>query len=127
MKIKIKVNIKYLLTFLIILITEVIIALFVHDAFIRPYFGDVLVVILMYTFIRGITGKPIKFLPLYLFLFAAFIELLQYFHITQILHLQHNKLISVILGASFDIADILCYLTGAVLLFIWERFERHKL
>jgi hypothetical protein len=123
---KMKVNIRYLLAFLIILITEVIIGLFVHDAFIRPYFGDVLVVILMYTFIRGITGKTIKFLPLYLFLFAAFIELLQYFHITQILHLQHNKLISVILGASFDIADILCYLTGAVLLFIWERIERLK-
>ena len=36
----------------ILLLTEVLIALYVHDAFVRPYIGDVLVVIVIYTFIR---------------------------------------------------------------------------
>ena len=36
----------------ILLTIEVLIALFVHDAFVRPYIGDVLVVVVIYTFVR---------------------------------------------------------------------------
>jgi len=122
----VKIHIKYISVFLILLITEILIALFVHDAFIRPYFGDVLVVILMYTFIRGITKKPIKLLPIYLFLFASSVELAQYYHVANILHLQNNRLISTIIGASFDTKDILCYLVAAVILIVWQRIEEIK-
>jgi len=118
-----KLNIKYLFAFFILLIVEIIIALFVNDAFVRPYLGDVLVVILMYCFIRGIL-KPIKFLPLYLFIFASAVELAQYFRIVSILNLEDNKVISTILGTSYDTKDILCYLAAIVILIIWERFER---
>lgn len=121
-----KINRKYLSAFAFLLVTEIIIALFVHDAFIRPYFGDVLVVILMYTFIRGITEKAIRFLPGYLFIFAASVELAQYFHVVQLLRLQNNRLISVILGASFDMNDILCYFTATVILIVWQWFEKLK-
>jgi hypothetical protein len=121
-----KINIKYIFSFLILLIIEVIIALYVRDAIIRPYIGDILVVILMYTFIRGIIRKPIKLLPVYLFIFASAVELAQYFHIVDILHLKGNRVLSVILGASFDIKDILCYLAAAVLLIIWEKAEKSK-
>ena len=38
-------NKTYFLLTILLFCTEVIIALFVHDNFIRPYFGDVLVVI----------------------------------------------------------------------------------
>lgn len=119
-----KIDAKYLFAFLILLITETIIALFVHDSIIRPLIGDVLVVILMYTFIKGLIQKPIKFLPLYLFLFSAAVEMIQYFHIVEKLHLQDNKLISTIIGNTFDIKDILCYLVGAVILFAWEKIEK---
>lgn len=85
-----KINKRYLAIFLILLIIEVFIALFVHDNFIRPYIGDVLVVIVIYTFIRGIIGRKIKIYP-YIFLFGVLVEVLQYFRIVEILHLQNSR------------------------------------
>ncbi len=116
-----KFNLKYLAAFLILFITEVFIALFVKDKIIRPFIGDVLVVILMYTFIRGISGKPIKGLPIYLFLFAVVVEITQYFHLVDKLGLRNNKFMSTIMGISFDIRDVLCYFIGTVILIVWEK------
>ncbi|MCX7922584.1 MAG: DUF2809 domain-containing protein [Clostridia bacterium] len=121
-----RINMKYMFAFFILLITETIIALFIHDTIIRPYIGDVLVVILMYTFIRGFIQKSIKFLPVYLFLFASIVELAQYYRIVDILNLQDNKIISIIIGTSFDTKDILCYLIATVILIIWEKMERSE-
>jgi len=119
-----KINSKYLIAFLILLITEIMIALFVTDKIIRPFIGDVLVVILIYTFIRALTRKLIFLLPLYIFLFATVVEIMQYFHIVNILNLQNNKLISTIIGTSFDIRDVLCYLSGAVILFVYQKLVK---
>ncbi|OPX44035.1 hypothetical protein CLHUN_20600 [Ruminiclostridium hungatei] len=120
-----KINIKYIIAFLILLAIEIFIGLFVRDAIIRPYIGDVLVVILLYTLVKGVVGKSIKFLPIYLFVFASVVELAQYFHIADILQLQDNKLISTIIGSSFDIKDVFCYLTGTLLLIVWENICRY--
>lgn len=121
-----KINIKYILCFIILLITEILIALFAKDTIIRPYIGDILVIILMYTFIKGLIQKTIKLLPLYLFFFASAVELAQYYHIVERLHLQTNKMLSIIIGTSFDIKDILCYLSATVLLIIWNiRSDRN--
>jgi len=119
-----KLNLKCLIVFFILLIVEIIIGVFVRDAIIRPYVGDILVVILMYAFIRGIIKKPIKYLPIYLFIFSCIVETAQYFRIVDILHLRKYKILSTIMGTSFDIKDILCYLIGTVILIIWERVER---
>lgn len=120
----VKINIKYIVAFLVLLIIEIIIALYVNDAVVRPYIGDVLVVILMYAMIRGVIKKSIKFLPLYLFLVASTVEFAQYFRIVDMLHLQNNKVISTIIGTSFDIKDIVCYLIATEILIIWEKKER---
>lgn len=117
-------NKKYILAFFVLLVIEIIIGLYVKDNIVRPYIGDVLVVILMYTFIRGFV--KVKFLPLYLFLLATLIEIVQYVHIVDLLGLQDNKLMSTIIGTSFDIKDILCYLTAAIILIIWERTEKKR-
>ena len=45
-------RIGYAIATVILLLIEVLIALYVHDAFVRPYIGDVLVVVVIYTFIR---------------------------------------------------------------------------
>ncbi len=116
-----KINKRYLFAFLFLLIIEIIIALFVHDNIIRPYIGDFMVVILMYTFVRGFVKKPIKYLPVYLFIFAFAVEMAQYFRIIDILNLRDYKLATTIVGTSFDIKDILCYLVGTIVLIIWER------
>ena len=40
---------------LILLVVEVLIALFVNDQFVRPYLGDVLAVVLVYASLRAVT------------------------------------------------------------------------
>jgi len=121
-----KINLKFLFAFLVLLATEIFIGIYVNDSIIRPYIGDFLVVILMYTFIRGIVQKHIRFLPIYLFVFAVAVEVAQYFRIVYLLNMQDNKVISTIIGNSFDIKDILCYLIATVILFMWEKIEKRK-
>lgn len=43
-----KSRLSYFIVFIIVLIIEVIIALYVHDNFIRPYVGDILAIICIY-------------------------------------------------------------------------------
>lgn len=117
-----KLNMKHLYAFIIIIFIEVFIAVFIHDSFIRPYIGDVLVVVAIYCFLR-IFILPYKLLPLYIFLFSASVEILQYFDIVSILNIS-NKFLSVLIGAVFDFKDIICYFTGCFLLMIWQKFNR---
>ena len=72
-----KKRIIYASCFFVILIIEIIIGVYIHDAFIRPYIGDVLVVILICCFIRIFILRSLRRLPVYVFVFACFIELLQ--------------------------------------------------
>ncbi|AEV67638.1 DUF2809 domain-containing protein [Acetivibrio clariflavus] len=116
-----KVNLKYIIVFSILLAIEVFIALFVRDKIIRPFIGDILVIVLMYSFIRSIVQKTIKFLPVYLFLLAVFVEITQYFHLVDKLGLKDNKFMATVLGTSFDVKDILCYFIGSIILIFWER------
>ena len=111
-----------------ILTVEVLIGSFVHDRFVRPFFGDVLVVILIYAFIRIFIPDKVRLLPLYVFIFAVAVEVLQLLKIVEVLGLQDNRLMSTIIGTSFDIRDILCYFVGCVFCGVWEviRYKREK-
>jgi hypothetical protein len=115
-----QINVKYLVVSFLLLITELIIALFVHDSIIRSHFGDFLIVILMYTLIRGLIGKAIKLLPIYLFIFATIVEVAQYFNIVDMLDLHNNKIAAIIIGTSFDVQDILCYFLAMLVLLMWD-------
>lgn len=115
----------YLLLFVLLTAVEVFIAVFVHDAFIRPYFGDVLVVIDVYCFVRIFMPKKAALLPLYVFLFAAAVEFSQLFQLAKLLGLS-SRFFQVLLGSSFDVSDLLCYLAGCLLLAGWEIRSRWK-
>lgn len=121
--------------FAAVLIVEICIALWVHDSFIRPYFGDVLAVICVYFLARiFLTQKP-KYLSIYVTIFAFLVELIQLTRLSEIL----PNALSIIVGGTFDFSDLLCYLIGGVACFIadikfLQRFlkirvyvsERHK-
>ena len=110
----------YALTTIVLLIVEVLIALFVHDTFIRPYVGDVLVVFVVYCFVRIFIPENVKLLPLFVFLFAVVVEVLQFFHIVDLLGLGGITFFRVLIGGTFDLKDILCYGVGCVLLTVWD-------
>lgn len=108
----------YFSAFVLLTLVEVYIAMFVHDNFIRPYIGDVLVVMVVYFFIRTIRPEGFKWLPLYVFLFAVCVEISQYFNLIQLLGQENNRVISIILGGTFDWVDILCYGIGCAIIMI---------
>ena len=80
-----KLRITYFFIFILLFATEIIIALFVHDSFVRPYIGDVLVVMLVCAFLRILIPDKIMLMPVYATLFAVFVETLQYFDFDQAL------------------------------------------
>lgn len=118
---KIELNIKYLCVFFIILAIEVMIAIFAKNHFIRDYFGDILVVILIHCFIKSFVRNDIKLLPMYIFIFAILTEFGQYFHLVDLLGLGEYTFAKVILGTAFDIRDIICYFIGCMGIWIFEK------
>jgi hypothetical protein len=117
---------EYAVATLALLAIEVLIALFVHDAFVRPYVGDVLVVIVLYTFVRIFVPEKCRLLPLWIFLFAVVVEVLQYFEIVRVLGLSENRFMRVLIGGTFDWRDIACYALGCALLWLWEFVGKKK-
>ncbi len=116
----------YIIAFFLLLGIEVLIALFVHDRFVRPYIGDVLVVIVIYCFVRSIFPNKGYVLPFFIFVFAAGVEVLQYFRFVELLHLEDNTIFRILLGSTFDIADIVCYGAGCVVLGMYEWYRRKR-
>ena len=106
----------------VILVTEIYIAVCVKGGFVRHYAGDVLAVILLYALARAIFSAPPSNLALKIFAFAAALELVQYFGVVQILGVE-NKILKVMIGGTFDFADLLCYAVGCVLAGAYEKFE----
>lgn len=118
---------KYAMALVLLLLIEVMIALYVQDSFIRPYVGDILVVIVLYCFIRILIPEKFSLLPLYIFLFAAGVEVLQYFRLVELLGLENNTFLRVLIGSVFDLKDIGCYGVGCVILGVIELVSgKHK-
>ena len=121
---KVKFSLKYLLLFVLLLVTEILIALYVHDRFIRPYFGDVLVVVLIYAFVRMIfsenSKKLIHQIALGCLIFSFLIEIGQYFHLVDLLGLGHIKVARIIIGTGFSWWDMVAYFGGYLLILLLE-------
>lgn len=116
-----KKRLGYALAFLILLITEVLIALFVRDDFIRPYGGDILVTVLICAAVRIVFPTGVRLLPVWVFLFAAAVEIGQYFDFVTLLGLGNIPFFRILLGTSFSWIDLLCYAAGCVLFWLGEK------
>lgn len=112
----------YFILFLLLLATEFLIALYAHDNFIRPFVGDLLIVILIYCFVKNFLNT--KFFPtaIAVLIFSFVVEGLQYLKIVNILGLQNNRLASIIIGTTFQWTDILAYILGIGVVILAEKF-----
>ena len=119
-------RLNYFLVFLLLFLVEVCIALFVRDRFVRPYLGDVLVVLLLYCFLQSFLKLQPRVAALGVLLFAFGIEMLQYFRLVEVLGLRNNKIATTVLGSSFDWEDLLAYSLGAVLVLLIEGFRKQR-
>lgn len=107
----------------ILVIVIVLIALFVRDDFIRPYGGDVLVTVLICCTIRAVWPRRPRLLPLLVFLFAAAVEIGQFFGMVDRLGLGGIPFFRIALGTTFSAADLLCYAVGCALFWAVEHRE----
>lgn len=110
----------YVFAALVLLAIEVMIALFVRDAVIRPYVGDVLAVMLVYTALWAVV--PIGAFPAIVVTLAiAFaIEAAQALNLLGALGLSDNALARTVLGGSFDWLDIAAYVAGVLIVLALE-------
>ena len=119
-------NKKYLLLTTLIFAIEVFIGLFIRDTLIRPFVGDVLVVVLIYCFVRIFLNNTYWKLAFGVFLFACVIEILQYFDYVALLHLENYRIISIILGRTFEWLDFIAYLTGLLFILAVEKIFQSR-
>lgn len=116
----IKFNKTYFVLFSILFLAEILIAKYVVSGFIRHTFGDFLVVILMYGFLKSFLPiKPLKASILVLII-AFCIESLQFCKLLEWLNLQNNTLAKLVLGSTFQVTDLLAYTLGILLVLIVE-------
>lgn len=117
----------YLIIALVIFIAEVLIAMYVQDDLVRPWGGDVLVVVLLYCFVRGVTQLNVLAAALAVLVFSWLMEALQYLQIVRMLGLEGNAVARTIIGMTFSWLDIVAYTLGIVFVVGVEVMRGKKL
>ncbi len=114
-----KKRLPYIIGFVVLLIVEILIALFINGGFVRYYLGDVIVVWVIYLFVKALFPKINSYLTAFgVMLFAFLVEFLQYIHIVDILGLGNINFFRVLIGTSFSKIDLLCYACGTIITFL---------
>jgi hypothetical protein len=117
----------YLILAVFLFATEVAIATFFSDNFIRPVLGDFLVVILLYAALYAFLQVNRLKLTLGVLGFSYLIEVAQYFKLLAHLHLQHNYGAKLILGTTFSWSDMVAYTLGIAAVVCVESIRRKTL
>lgn len=107
-------RIAFAATSLLLLLIEIAIGLWAHDDFVRPYLGDTLVVILIWSLLRTAFPKGLLWLSGAVLLFAVAVELTQIIPLCDLLGIR-NSLLRVLMGTSFAYGDLLAYAAGCAL------------
>lgn len=123
---KIQINKNHLIATILLFIMEVLIAKYIPTGFIRYSFGDYLVVILLFCFIKSFIEVDSFKLAIYVLAFAFFIEFLQLLNVLTVLNLQQQHLLKLILGSTFQISDLVAYTLGIITVIFFE-YKVYKL
>lgn len=102
---------KSFIIFFVLLATEILIGAYAHG-FVRMYIGDVLVVPVICFFLIGILPEHCNKMPAVTLVIACLTEILQGLDIVDKLGLKKGSLPAIIIGSTFDVKDILCYMAG---------------
>lgn len=122
---KLTFNIRYFIAFVLLLICEVCIALFLVDGFIRYTIGDFLVVIMIYCFIKSFIKTHSIYIAIFTLLFAFGIEFLQLTNMVRYDMLKEYKWVSIVLGSHFSITDLIAYSLGTISVLYLDTYISH--
>jgi hypothetical protein len=100
---------------------ECLIAIFVRDAWIRPYGGDVLAVVLVFVGLRTFMALSSGALTMLSFAVGVLVELVQWLELPVKLGLTQYAALRIIVGTTFAWGDVACYAIGAVIAWWIDR------
>lgn len=112
----------YIIASMVLLGVEILIGMFA-SGWLRAYFGDVLVIILLYALILSVLSK-IRYcglLPTLLLIFCQIVEGLQAWGFADRMGIT-NELLRILIGTSFAWGDVLSYCIGFIPILLWELY-----
>jgi len=118
---KLKFNKTYFTLFVILFLIEVCIAYFLKTGFIRHTFGDFLVVIMLYCFLKSFIDREPKTIAIIVLFISFTVEFLQLTPFLEWVNLKDNTYAKIILGSTFHISDLIAYTCGIVTVLIIEN------
>ncbi len=95
-----------------------IVKLFNNNHFIRGFIGDVIIIWLIYFFIKTFYNFHALKLATFTLVIAFTTEFIQYLHITTFFGFEQNTVTSLVFGTVFDPYDLIAYTIGAVSIYI---------
>ena len=121
MKLQLTFDKGYFQLALLLFLAEVFIGRNMHDSIIRPFGGDFLVVIFIYSLIKGFFNTRVYPTAFGVLIFAWAVEVSQYFHLVNLLGPGHSTTARLLLGTTFSFVDLLVYALGILLVIIVEQ------
>ena len=115
-----KFNVSSFTVFTLLLLTEITIALFFKDGFIRHTFGDYLVVLLLYSFLKSFISISNNVLAKITLLIAFSVEFIQLTPLLKSLELANHSLANLIFGNTFSVTDLLAYTFGYITIILFN-------
>lgn len=114
---------------LCLIVCYIIVKSFSGNPIIRGFLGDIVIVLLIYNFLKGIKDFNSKKLVIFTLMLSYITEFLQYLQISKYLGLENNQAAQLIIGSVFDPFDLLAYTIGGLMAYladklIIERFIR---
>jgi hypothetical protein len=120
----IQFNKKYFLLFTLLLLSEILIAKYA-TGFIRHTFGDYLVVILVYAFIKSFIKMANNLAAILTLIIAFCVEFLQLTNLQNYYPIAYAKEWRIILGTSFSIGDLVAYFFGFLTIIVLENSTKY--
>jgi len=120
---KLTFNRNYFISFVILFAIEVLIAAFLKDGFIRHTFGDFIVVIVVYCFLKSFLKTNTLPLAIVTLVIAYTIEFLQLTDFLYYLGLKQNKWANLIFGNTFSVQDLVAYTLGILAILSIEKYS----
>lgn len=112
---------RYATAFVLLLLVETAIALWVHDSFVRPYLGDSLAIVALYCLVRSVFAVSQRTALVGTFVFACCLELGQSVQLVDRLGVGDNHVMRVVLGTVYSPYDLVAYAAGVLLVLVLER------
>lgn len=113
-------NPKYLIASITLFLIEITIAILHFNPFIRGFLGDVLVIFLMYSFLKIFIKNNTLKIAVFVLAFAYFVEMLQFFKLAELFNIKSTILL-IIVGSVFDLWDLVAYTLGFLFILLIEK------